>query len=62
VEAANPLALVLVAHWCVLVSRQETTYWFLCGQSKRMLNIILANLDAELQEFVRSCISSLRSS
>ena len=59
VEVANPLALVLVAHWCVLLSRQENSYWFLCGQSKRMLNIVLANLDAELQEFVRSCIFSL---
>ena len=61
-EATNPLALVLVAHWCVLLSRQESSYWFLCGQSKRMLNIVLANLDAGLQEFVRNCISSLGSS
>lgn len=59
VEATNPLSLVLVAHWCALFSRQENSYWFLRGQSKRMLNIILANLSVELQDFVRNCVSSL---
>ena len=59
IRAANPLSLVLVAHWCMLLSRQERSYWFLRGQSRRMLLIVLANLDEELQELVGSCISSL---
>ncbi|OQV08772.1 Fungal specific transcription factor domain-containing protein [Cladophialophora immunda] len=61
IEAANSLALVLVAHWCVLVSRQERFYWFLNGQSQRMLNAVLGNLDSEMQSFVRDSLSRLSS-
>lgn len=59
VKAKNPLALVLVAHWCALLLRQESSYWFLQGQSQRMLNIILNNLDQDLQIFARDCFTSL---
>lgn len=59
IEAIHPAALVLVAHWCVLVSQQEDSYWFLQGQSRRMLDIVLFNLSRPLQEFVRGCISAL---
>lgn len=55
-EGANPAALVLVAHWCVLLSKHEDSYWFLQGQSQRMLDVVLANLDDELQHFVQDSI------
>ena len=57
VEARSALALVLIAHWCILLSRQEESYWFWRGQSRRILDIVLANLDAEMQDFVRHSIS-----
>lgn len=59
VKTKNPLALVLVTHWCALLSRQESSYWFLQGQSQRMLNIVLNNLDRDLQIFARDCFASL---
>lgn len=59
IEASNPLALILVAHWVVLLSMQEESYWFMQGQSQRLLNIVLANLDPDLQDFVRSCFTKL---
>lgn len=55
-EGANPAALVLVAHWCVLLSKHEDSYWFLHGQSQRMLTVVLANLDDELQLLVQDGI------
>ncbi len=59
IKATNPLALVLVAHWCVLLSMQEDHYFFLRGQSQRMLKIIMENLSVDMQEFVEDCVSSL---
>ncbi|EXJ67987.1 uncharacterized protein A1O5_08601 [Cladophialophora psammophila CBS 110553] len=59
IEAANSIALVLVAYWCVLVSKQEKFYWFLNGQSQRMLNVILANLDPDMQSFLQEILSYL---
>ncbi|KIW95463.1 uncharacterized protein Z519_04048 [Cladophialophora bantiana CBS 173.52] len=59
IEAGNSIALVLVAYWCVLVSKQEQFYWFLNGQSQRMLNVILANLDPDMQSFVQENLSHL---
>lgn len=56
-EEANPLALTLVAYWCMLLSKQEDSYWFLHGQSERMLNIVLAKVKADLQGLVRHSIS-----
>ena len=57
IETANPFALVLVAHWCALLKRQEEFYWFLDGQSKRLMGIILANLDSEMQVLVGDCLA-----
>ena len=59
IETAHPFALILVAHWSALVKRQEEFYWFLGGQSERMLRIILANLDSEKQVFVQDCLATL---
>lgn len=56
IEASDSLALILVAHWVLLLSMQEESYWFMEGQSQGLLNIVLANLEAELEEFVRSCL------
>ena len=59
VKATEPLALVLVAHWCVLLSMQENQYWFLRGQSERILKIVLENLSVDMQDFVQDCVASL---
>lgn len=59
IEACDPSALVLVAHWLVLLSRQEASYWFVQGQSQWLLSIVLANLDTKLRDFVKSCFHSL---
>ncbi|KEF57512.1 uncharacterized protein A1O9_05429 [Exophiala aquamarina CBS 119918] len=61
IEVSDPSALVLVAHWLVLLSKQEASYWFVHGQSQWLLSLVLTNLDAELQQFVRSSFYSLTS-
>ena len=59
IEAIDPWALVLVAYWCFILSKQEASYWFLRGQSHRMLKIVFANLDTNLQCLVRESISAM---
>lgn len=59
IKVANPIALVLVAHWCVLLSMQEDHYWFLRGQSQRIMKVVLDNLDVGMQSFVQESVSSL---
>ncbi|RVX66295.1 hypothetical protein B0A52_09726 [Exophiala mesophila] len=58
-KANHPLALLLMVHWCALLFRQEPSYWFLQGQSRRMLDIIFNNLDGDLLSFARDCFASL---
>ncbi len=60
IDAGHPFALVLAAHWCTLIKRQEEFYWFLGGQSERLMGIILANLDTESQDMVQGCLAALR--
>ncbi|KIW21070.1 hypothetical protein PV08_01649 [Exophiala spinifera] len=50
IKARNPLALVLVAHWCALLSVQEQYYWFLREHPRRMMLIIITHLSEDLQK------------
>jgi hypothetical protein len=59
VESGNPWALVLIAHWCVLIAWQERDYWHLYGHSRRLLKNLLSNLDPAVQDLVHSCIDPL---
>jgi hypothetical protein len=59
IESGNPWALVLIAHWCVLIAGQERDYWHLYGHSRRLLKNLLSNLDPAVQDLVHSCIDPL---
>ena len=59
IDAIDPWALILVAFWCCILSKQEEAYWFWQGQSQRMLNIVFANLNTNLQCLVRESISAM---
>ena len=51
VEAGHPTALLVVAFWTLLLRRQEVNYWFLEGQSGRLLRCVLANLEKGGEEW-----------
>lgn len=58
IEGAHPLALILVAHWCLLIRKQEVNYWFFAGQSKRLLRLIEDNMEHEMRVFMHECLTS----
>jgi hypothetical protein len=59
IESGSPWALVLVAHWCILIAGQEHDYWHLYGHSRRLLKNLLSNLDPVVQDLVHNCIDPL---
>ena len=51
-EAGRPAALVVFAHWCVLMRRTESHYWFLKGQSARLLGIVESHLEGNVSHLI----------
>lgn len=51
-EERNQSALIIFAHWCVLLRKFGDRYWFCQGVPDRFLAWILAILDDDLKEFV----------
>ena len=58
-EAGRPAALTVFAHWCVLIRRLREHYWFMGGLVTRLVRIVLANLDGEIADFVKTSIEYL---
>ncbi|KAK3714330.1 hypothetical protein LTR37_007916 [Vermiconidia calcicola] len=51
-EAHHPAALVMFAHWCPLLSRLETHYVCLRGQTRRLLDIVKRSLSPEIATLI----------
>ena len=51
-EAEHPAALVVLAHWGVLMRRTESHYWFLRGQSARLMGIIESHLEGNMSNLI----------
>lgn len=56
-----PAALIVLAHWCVLVKRTESYFWFMKGLEEKVVRGILKQVpeDAAILELVRSCQAAL---
>jgi hypothetical protein len=55
-EEKNQAALIIFAHWCVLLKQFGDRYWFCHGLPERLLVWILANLEDELKGFVADLV------
>lgn len=55
-EERSPSALIVFAHWCVLLRKFGDRYWFCQGVPDRFLAWILAILDDDLKGFVADLI------
>lgn len=55
-EERNQPALIIFAHWCVLMRKFEDRYWFCRGLPSRLMVWIVSNLDEELKGFVADLI------
>lgn len=55
-EERNQTALIIFAHWCVLLRKFGDRYWFCQGLPERLLVWILANLEGEVRGFVEDLI------
>ena len=51
-KAGHPAALVVFAHWCVLMRRTESHYWFLKGQSARLIGIVESHLEGNISNLI----------
>lgn len=56
-----PAALIVLAHWCLLVKRTESYYWFMQGLEDKVVRGILNQVpnDASIRELVEACRGSL---
>ncbi len=56
-----PAALIVLAHWCLLVKRTESYYWFMRGLEDKVVRGILNQVpnDASIRELVEACRGSL---
>ncbi|XWX00116.1 hypothetical protein V2A60_008133 [Cordyceps javanica] len=58
-----PAALIVLAHWCLLVKRVESHYWFLEGLEDKIVRGILNQVpnDDSIRELVEACRGSFLS-
>lgn len=56
-----PAALIVLAHWCLLVKRTESYYWFMQGLEEKVVQGILNQVpdDASIRQLVEACRGSL---
>ncbi|OAA72475.1 hypothetical protein ISF_01548 [Cordyceps fumosorosea ARSEF 2679] len=61
IERQAPAALIVLAHWCQLVRRAETYFWFLRGLGDKVVRGILNQVpdDASIRELIEACRGSL---
>lgn len=51
-EQSDPAALIIFAHFCVLVKRFDAKYWQFQGLAERLVRLVEVNLEPGLQHFV----------
>ena len=57
-EVGHPAALLVFAHWCLLLGRVEQHHWYLRGQTERLLRIAAANVHGDVQHMVLELLGS----
>ncbi|KAF2163627.1 hypothetical protein M409DRAFT_26234 [Zasmidium cellare ATCC 36951] len=51
-EQSDPAALIIFAHFCVLVKRFHAKYWQFQGLANRLIRLVEVNLESNLKHFV----------